>query len=172
MKAVLRGIVSMAFSTIEDQKTQRRVSPKAKNVPTISRTNITPPSPVPADEVYKPLSSTDPIPFGAITKVESIGGTFSASNLESSLPSIVKKEDEVSKEVKLEDLVPDNLTQIKGLDPIAIMGLKKKGIVTFLQIANLTDQEVADIEEDLDLPGCFNRFSWRYQSRQLHLDND
>ena len=172
MKAVLRGIVSMAFSTIEDQKTQRRVSPKAKNVPTISRTIITPPSPVPADEVYKPLSSTDPIPFGAITKVESIGGTFSASNLESSLPSIAKKEDEVSKEVKLEDLVPDNLAQIKGLDPIAIMGLKKKGIVTFLQIANLTDQEVADIEEDLDLPGCFNRFSWRYQSRQLHLDNN
>ena len=122
--------------------------------------------------MYKPLSSTDPIPFGAITKVESIGGTFSASNLESSLPSIVNKEDEVSKEVKLEDLVPDNLTQIKGLDPIAIMGLKKKGIITFLQIANLTDQEVADIEEDLDLPGCFNRFSWRYQSRQLHLDND
>ena len=172
MKAVLRGIVSMAFSTIEDQKTQRRVSPKAKNVPTISRTIIAPPSPVPADEVYKPLSSTDPIPFGAITKVESIGGTFSASNLESSLPSIAKKEDEVSKEVKLEDLVPDNLAQIKGLDPIAIMGLKKKGIVTFLQIADLTDQEVADIEEDLDLPGCFNRFSWRYQSRQLHLDND
>ena len=172
MKAVLRGIVSMAFSTIEDQKTQRRVSPKAKNVPTISRTIIAPPSPVPADEVYKPLSSTDPIPFGAITKVESIGGTFSASNLESSLPSIAKKEDEVSKEVKLEDLVPDNLTQIKGLDPIAIMGLKKKGIVTFLQIADLTDQEVADIEEDLDLPGCFNRFSWRYQSRQLHLDNN
>ena len=172
MKAVLRGIVSMAFSTIEDKKTQRTISPKAKNVPTISRTIITPPSPVPADEVYKPLSSTDPVPFGAITKVESIGGTFSASNLESSLPSIVNKEDQVSKEVKLEDLVPDNLTQIKGLDPIAIMGLKKKGIVTFLQIANLTDQEVADIEEDLDLPGCFNRFSWRYQSRQLHLDND
>ena len=172
MKAVLRGIVSMAFSTIEDQKTQRRVSPKAKNVPTISRTIIAPPSPVPADEVYKPLSSTDPIPFGAITKVESIGGTFSASNLESSLPSIVNKEDEVSKEVKLEDLVPDNLTQIKGLDPIAIMGLNKRGIVTFLQIANLTDPEVAEIEEELDLPGCFNRFSWRYQSRQLHLDNN
>ena len=162
----------MAFSTIEDQKTQQRISPKAKNAPTLPRPIITPPSPVPADEVYKPLSSTDPIPFGAITKVESIGGTFSASNLESSLPSIAKKEDEISKEVKLEDLVPDNLAQIKGLDPIAIMGLKKKGIVTFLQIADLTDQEVADIEEDLDLPGCFNRFSWRYQSRQLHLDND
>ena len=74
--------------------------------------------------------------------------------------------------MKLEDLVPDNLTQIKGLDPIAIMGLKKKGIVTFLQIANLTDQEVADIEEDLDLPGCFNRFSWQYQAQQLIVEEE
>ena len=167
MKAVLRGIVAMAFSTIEDQKTRPKVPPKTEINPVVS-----PPSPVPAGQIYKPLSSSDPIPFGAITKVESIGGTFSASNLESSLPSIAKKEDEVSKEVKLEDLVPDNLAQIKGLDPIAIMGLNKRGIVTFLQIANLTDPEVAEIEEELDLPGCFNRFSWRYQSRQLHLDNN
>ncbi|MCH2617081.1 MAG: hypothetical protein MKZ62_07070 [Acidimicrobiales bacterium] len=172
MKAVLRGIVSMAFSTIEDQKIQNRVPSKPKVNPVVSRPITSPPTPVPADEIYKPLSSSDPVPFGAITKVESIGGTFSASNLESSLSSITKKEDEVRKEVKLEDLVPDNLAQIKGLDPIAIMGLKKKGIVTFLQIADLTDHEVADIEEDLDLPGCFNRFSWRYQSRQLHLDNN
>ena len=172
MKAVLRGIVSMAFSTIVDQKTQRRVSPKAKNVPTITRTIITPPSPVPADEVYKPLSSSDPIPFGAVTKVESVVGTSGSSTLEHSLSSTPEKEDIASKEIKLEDLVPDNLAEIKGLNPIAIMGLNKRGIVTFLQIANLTDQEVADIEEDLDLPGCFNRFSWRYQSRQLHLDNN
>ena len=51
MKAVLRGIVSMAFATIEDQKTQQRIPPKAKDVPTLSRPVITPPSPVPADEV-------------------------------------------------------------------------------------------------------------------------
>ena len=172
MKAVLRGIVSMAFSTIEDQKTQQRISPKVKNVPTLSRPTITPPSPVPADEVYKPLSSSDPIPFGAVTKVESVVGTSGSSTLEHSPSSTPEKEDIASKEIKLEDLVPDNLAEIKGLNPIAIMGLKKRGIVTFLQIANLTDQEVADIEEDLDLPGCFNRFSWRYQSRQLHLDNN
>ena len=172
MKAVLRGIVSMAFSTIEDQKTQRRVSPKAKNVPTISRTIITPPSPVPADEVYKPLSSTDPIPFGAITKVESVLDTFGAPTLDSSLSTTLKKEEIAIQESKPEDLVPDNLAEIKGLNPIAIMGLNKRGIVTFLQIANLTDPEVAEIEEELDLPGCFNRFSWRYQSRQLHLDNN
>ena len=172
MKAVLRGIVSMAFSTIEDQKTQRRLPPKTKNIPVLSQPTISPPSPVPADEIYRPLSSSDPIPFGAITKVESVVGTSGSSTLEHSLSSTPEKENIASKEIKLEDLVPDNLAEIKGLNPIAIMGLKKRGIVTFLQIANLTDQEVADIEEDLDLPGCFNRFSWRYQSLQLHLDNN
>ena len=172
MKAVLRGIVSMAFSTIEDQKTQRRLPPKTKNIPVLSQPTISPPLPVPADKIYRPLSSSDPIPFGAVTKVESVVGTSGSSTLEHSLSSTPEKEDIASKEIKLEDLVPDNLAEIKGLNPIAIMGLKKRGIVTFLQIANLTDQEVADIEEDLDLPGCFNRFSWRYQSRQLHLDND
>ena len=172
MKAVLRGIVSMAFSTIEDQKPHSRVQPKPKINPIVSRPTIAPPTPVPADEIYEPLSSSDPVPFGAITKVESVVGTSGSSTLEHSLSSTPEKEDIASKEIKLEDLVPDNLAEIKGLNPIAIMGLNKRGIVTFLQIANLTDQEVADIEEDLDLPGCFNRFSWRYQSRQLHLDNN
>ena len=167
MKAVLRGIVSLAFSTIEDQKTHPKVPAKTKINPVVS-----PPSPVPAGEVYKPLSSSDPIPFGAITKVESVVDTLGAQNLESSLPSTPEKEDVASIEINPEDLVPDNLAQIRGLDPIAIMGLNKKGIVTFLQIANLTDQEIAGIEEDLDLPGCFNRFSWRYQSRQLYLNDD
>ena len=170
MKAVLRGIVSMAFSTIEDQKTQRRLPPKTKDIPVVSPPTIFPPSPVPADEIYKPLSSSDPVPFGAITKVESVGGTFGASNLERSLSSTPEKEDVVSKEIKPEDLVPDNLAEIKGLNPIAIMGLNKRGIVTYLQIANLTDQEIANIEEDLDLPGCFDRYSWRYQSLQLSLE--
>ncbi|GIR37140.1 MAG: hypothetical protein CM15mP49_25250 [Actinomycetota bacterium] len=41
------------------------------------------------------------------------------------------------------------------------MGLNKRGIVTFLQIANLTDQEVADIEEDL--------ISRLFQSLQLAI---
>tara|TARA_A100001035_G_C27586654_1_gene410065 strand:- start:219 stop:737 length:519 start_codon:yes stop_codon:yes gene_type:complete len=172
MKAVLRGIVSMAFSTIEDQKTQRRLPPKIENLPIVSPPTISPPSPVPADEIYKPLSSSDPIPFGAVTKVKSVTDTFATSNLNNSATGTSNEEIGSNTVTKSENLVPDNLAEIKGLNPIAIMGLNKRGIITFLQIANLTDQEIADIEEDLDLPGCFNRFSWRYQSRQLHLGND
>ena len=85
------------------------------------------------------------------------------------MPAFEEKSFQVE-DSKSQDLIPDNLAEIKGLNPIAVMGLNKRGIVTFLQIANLTDQEIADIEDDLDLPGCFNRFSWRYQSRQLQLD--
>ena len=172
MKAVLRGIVSMAFSTIEDQHTQHRVPPKPKTNPDVSRPTTSPPTPIPADEIYRPLSSSDPVPFGAITKVKSVTDIFATSNLNSAAVATPNEEIGSNTVTKSENLVPDNLAEIKGLNPIAIMGLNKRGIVTFLQIANLTDQEVADIEEDLDLPGCFNRFSWRYQSRQLHLDND
>tara|TARA_Y100000768_G_scaffold272933_1_gene208875 strand:- start:10875 stop:11390 length:516 start_codon:yes stop_codon:yes gene_type:complete len=169
MKAVLRGIVSMAFSTIEDQKTQRRVLPKPENIPVVSRPTISPPSPVPADDIYRPLSPSDPIPFGAVTEVEPVIDPFDASNMESALLPI-PGEEVGTKDFKSEDLVPDDLAQIKGLNPIAIMGLNKRGIVTYLQIANLTDQEIDDIEKTLDLPGCFNRYSWRYQSRQLSLE--
>ena len=170
MKAVLRGIVSMAFSTIEDQKIQHRVPSKPKVNPVVSRPITSPPTPVPADEIYKPLSSSDPVPFGAVTKIESAEVTYDTSKSNSgNLPAFEEKSIEVE-DSKSQDLIPDNLAEIKGLNPIAVMGLNKRGIVTFLQIANLTDQEVADIEEDLDLPGCFNRFSWRYQSRQLQLD--
>ena len=172
MKAVLRGIVSMAFSTIEDQKIQNRVPSKPKVNPVVSRPITSPPTPVPADEIYKPLSSSDPVPFGAVTKIESTTDNFGASTIESTLSSTQVEERGTGTVPAAENLVPDNLAEIKGLNPIAVMGLNKRGIVTFLQIANLTDQEVADIEEDLDLPGCFNRFSWRYQSRQLHLDNN
>ena len=172
MKAVLRGIVSMAFSTIEDQKTQRRLPPKTESLPIVSPPTITPPTPVPADEVYKPLSSSDPIPFGAVTKVKSVPDTFATSILNSAAVATPSEEIGSDTVTKSENLVPDNLAEIKGLNPIAIMGLNKRGIITFLQIANLTDQEITDIEEDLDLLGCFNRFSWRYQSRQLHLSKD
>lgn len=135
-----------------------------------TRQVIVPPPPVPADEVYKALSTSDPIPFGAITKVKSAAVTYDTSKLNNgNLPAFEEKSIEVE-DFKPQDLVPDNLAQIKGLNPIAIMGLNKRGIVTFMQISNLSDEEIADIEEELDLPGCFNRFSWRYQSHQLQLD--
>ena len=170
MKALLRGIVSMAFSTIEEREKQHRTRPTTTSNLAVSRPAIPAPVPVPADEIYRPLSSTDPIPFGAVTKVESIINAYDASDLKSASTSTSIEGEGTSTVTKLENLVPDNLAEIKGLNPIAIMGLNKRGIITFLQIANLTDQEITDIEEDLDLPGCFNRFSWRYQSRQLHQE--
>ena len=76
------------------------------------------------------------------------------------------EDDTVSEE--LEDTgKPDNLSLIRGLDPYSAQRLNERGITRFVQVARLTDAEIAAIEEDFDLPGCFNRFSWRYQADQL-----
>ena len=72
----------------------------------------------------------------------------------------------------LGEFVAENLSQIKGLDPISIMRLNDRGIIAFVQIAKLTDSEVTEIEKEFDLPGCFNRYSWRYQAQQLHEEKN
>jgi len=36
-----------------------------------------------------------------------------------------------------------------------------------MQISALSNDEITVIEEEFDIPGCFNRFSWRYQAQQL-----
>ncbi len=61
----------------------------------------------------------------------------------------------------------DNLSEIRGTDPYTIQRLNERGITNFAQIAALTDDEVKAIEEDLGIPGRFNRYSWRYQANQL-----
>ena len=50
MKALLRGIVSMAFSTIDDEKAQHTARLTTKNNRAVSRFAISPPPPIPADE--------------------------------------------------------------------------------------------------------------------------
>jgi len=77
-----------------------------------------------------------------------------------------------SSNLDLGEILPENLSHIKGLDPISITRLNDRGIVAFIQVAQLTDAEVKEIEEALDLPGCFNRYSWRYQAQQLHLEKN
>ena len=64
----------------------------------------------------------------------------------------------------------DNLALIMGLDPYNALRLNQRGIKTYSQVAGLTDSEVAAIEEEFDLPGCFNRYSWQYQAEQLALE--
>ena len=43
----------------------------------------------------------------------------------------------------------------------------EKGIISYSQIVRLKPNDVSAIEEEFDIPGCFNRFSWQYQAQQL-----
>ena len=53
------------------------------------------------------------------------------------------------------------------MDPYTIQRLNDRGIISYIQISVLSNEEIDVIEEEFDIPGCFNRFSWRYQAQQL-----
>jgi large subunit ribosomal protein L21 len=60
----------------------------------------------------------------------------------------------------------DDLTQIKGIGPVAAGQLNEQGITTFAQIAALTDEDVARIDEAM--PFSADQVSdWRQQAAEL-----
>ena len=124
--------------------------------------------------MIKPLPAGDPVPGGAVQRVvakEASSGTVRAQIIISDTPVESSEGDQLEDtDVSAEPQdtgKPDNLSLIRGLDPYSAQRLNERGITRFVQIARLTDAEVAAIEEDFDLPGCFDRFSWRYQADQL-----
>ena len=50
--------------------------------------------------------------------------------------------------------------------------VKEKEIISYTQIVRLSSTEVEAIEEEFDIPGCFNRFSWQYQAQQLMTEEE
>ena len=128
------------------------------------------PDAVPADVIIRPRAAHEPLPVGAVTRIERSSAVGPSQNSPATVVTDTALEGSgIPDEV---EIMPENLSQIKGLDPISIMRLNDRGIVAFIQVAKLTDSEVAEIEKELDLPGCFNRYSWRYQAQQLHLEKN
>ncbi len=65
---------------------------------------------------------------------------------------------------------PDDLLLIRGMSPELIAPLTEKGITIFAQIAALTDEEVLQLEQDLEIPGRIQRWAWVLQARHLNED--
>ena len=140
--------------------------------------NVVTPESVPATELTKPLSVGEPIPVGAVQRVVSqtesstTVGSQTLVSEQSALPSEIDGSEVIGEEGELDSSgEPDNLSLIRGLDPYSAQRLAQRGITSFVQVARLTDAEVTAIEEEFDLPGCFNRYSWRYQADQLAQEN-
>jgi large subunit ribosomal protein L19 len=62
---------------------------------------------------------------------------------------------------------PDDLKLIKGLTSDAEKGLNKLGIIKYEQIANLTDEEIARVDEALNLNRAIENLDWISQARDL-----
>ncbi|WP_192245642.1 50S ribosomal protein L21 [Mesorhizobium silamurunense] len=61
---------------------------------------------------------------------------------------------------------PDDLTVIKGIGPVAAKDLNEQGIVTFAQLAKLTDKDVAKIDEHMPFSADQIK-DWREQAKEL-----
>ncbi|CDX23195.1 50S ribosomal protein L21 [Mesorhizobium plurifarium] len=61
---------------------------------------------------------------------------------------------------------PDDLTVIKGIGPVAAKDLAEQGIVTFAQLAKLTDKDVAKIDEHMPFSSDQIK-DWREQAKEL-----
>ena len=61
---------------------------------------------------------------------------------------------------------PDDLTKIKGIGPVAAGQLAEQGIVTFKQVAKLTDKDIARIDEAMPFSADQIK-DWREQAKDL-----
>jgi large subunit ribosomal protein L21 len=61
---------------------------------------------------------------------------------------------------------PDDLTVIKGIGPVAAGQLNEQGITTFVQIAKLSDKDVAKIDEHMPF-SADQIMDWREQAKEL-----
>jgi large subunit ribosomal protein L19 len=62
---------------------------------------------------------------------------------------------------------PDDIKLIKGIEDVYGKKLNDLGIITFAQIANLTDDEIAFLDDRLSLHGRIEREDWPGQARNL-----
>lgn len=62
---------------------------------------------------------------------------------------------------------PDDLTQIKTIAPELAERLSGIGVIKFEQIANFSDDDIANLDEALGLEGRIEREDWVSQARRL-----
>jgi large subunit ribosomal protein L19 len=62
---------------------------------------------------------------------------------------------------------PDNLTQIKGIDAELAGRLHGLGVIKFDQIANFSDDDLANVDETLALDGRIEKDDWVSQAQKL-----
>jgi len=78
---------------------------------------------------------------------------------------VAKKKVVVKAEASAE--ASDKLTEINGISPVIEGKLQALGITSFAQIAELTDERIAEIDEQLNFKGRIDREEWVEQAKKL-----
>ncbi|MEM9668904.1 MAG: helix-hairpin-helix domain-containing protein [Pseudomonadota bacterium] len=65
------------------------------------------------------------------------------------------------------DTAGDDLKQLKGVGPVLAEKLNDAGIMSFAQIAALSPEEIADVEEKVGASGKFEKEGWLEQAKEL-----
>jgi large subunit ribosomal protein L19 len=61
----------------------------------------------------------------------------------------------------------EDLTQIKGIDADLAVRLKQLNCIKFEQIASFSDEDIANVEDSLNMPGRIDKQDWIGQARGL-----
>ena len=61
----------------------------------------------------------------------------------------------------------DKLTDINGIGPVIEKKLKAAGVTSFQQIADFTEEQIAEIDEQLNFKGRIEREEWVEQAKKL-----
>jgi large subunit ribosomal protein L19 len=62
---------------------------------------------------------------------------------------------------------PDDLTRINGITPDLVVRLHQLGCIKFDQIANFSDEDIANVDEAMSLDGAIEKGDWVGQAQRL-----
>ncbi len=99
---------------------------------------------------------------GAATKAKG-GAKPAAAKAQKPAP----KPEEKPKPAAKTNAAPDNLQQIKGIGAVLEKKLNAMGIERFEQIANWTEDDIAEVDEQLNFRGRIQREKWVEQAQDL-----
>lgn len=77
------------------------------------------------------------------------------------------KAEEKKDDAPAADAGADDLKKLDGAGPAAVKKLNEAGITTFAQIAALSADDIARVEEETGLKGKFERGNWVEQAKEL-----
>ncbi len=72
-----------------------------------------------------------------------------------------------AKAKKADDAAKDDLSQISGVGPVLVKKLSDLGYTTLQQIADLTPEQIEEIDEKLNFKGRIEREEWVKQAKEI-----